>query len=158
MDFLELPESQIAARFPVTAAHTNELAVLTNHLRTATQADVLHRVLARAQVDSINGCWTWLGARAGGNRGWDKGGGYGRIRNNDGHHVYVHRLILELVRRSPPDWILPHELVVHHMCLNRLCFNPLHVAWTSVSENAREATGVRLSSPLRLADEHEPVW
>ena len=81
-----------------------------------------------AKVDfsgGLFGCWIWTGGTRGGTREWDNGEKYGVItrgRRGEGS-VSTHRLVVEWILGGP----IPDGIDVDHLCLNRLCCNPLHL-------------------------------
>jgi hypothetical protein len=74
----------------------------------------------RVLVGDPGSCWEWLGAI--GNHG------YGVL--GDGR--LAHRVAYELLREP-----IPLELTVDHLCLTKLCCNPMHMEVTTRSENSR---------------------
>lgn len=60
------------------------------------------------------GCWTWVGGVT--------GSGYGAF-NRNGRTVSSHRYAYEREHGAIPQG---HQ--VHHLCANRLCVNPAHLA------------------------------
>lgn len=90
--------------------------------------------LPRRIVDRIKqpflpcGCWEVTG--------WDDGKGYKKMRVNNSAH-YVHRVVYELLVGE-----FPHGLVLHHLCYNRCCCNPLHLAPVTVQFNTRDGAAV----------------
>lgn len=73
------------------------------------------------QVD----CWEWtVGTNA---------NGYGRYCSGS-RKIAAHRFAYELVKGPVPD-----GLVVRHLCHNRLCCNPNHLAAGTSKDNAQDA-------------------
>jgi hypothetical protein len=64
-----------------------------------------------------NGCWQWTAGKS-----WK---GYGRFRLN-GKQPQAHRVAYRLYRGPVPD-----DLVIDHLCRNRLCVNPDHMEITT---------------------------
>lgn len=91
------------------------------------------RALARALVD-INGprpvddapCWLWTGNKT--------IGGYGLIRDGNRRRC-AHRVLYELLVGPVPD-----DLVIDHLCRNRLCVNPAHLEPVTNRENILRGT------------------
>lgn len=81
-----------------------------------------------AEVRSDGVCWFWRGA---------KQMDYGRFRG-----VRAHRFAYE-VAKGP----IPPELMVRHLCGNKLCMNPNHLEVGTMADNARD--GARLGEILR---------
>lgn len=82
---------------------------------------VPERVMRR--VDKTDGCWNWTGAKT------DRG--YGTVAAWDGRKTaYIHRAFYEEFVGPIPD-----GLVVDHLCDNRICCNPAHLAVTTARAN-----------------------
>jgi hypothetical protein len=73
----------------------------------------LERMLAK-RILTEDGCWAWTGCH-------NTANGYGRVGYR-GRTWYTHRLIWTLTRGAIPD-----QLVIDHLCRNRICFNPEHM-------------------------------
>lgn len=73
-------------------------------------------------------CWFWRGA---------KNNGYGRFRG-----IRAHRFAYEIAKDQ-----IPSELVVRHLCGNKLCVNPRHLDVGTHADNARD--GMELGEILR---------
>lgn len=78
-------------------------------------------------IQVINGCWEWqLGKSA---------DGYGQTFTWDGTSsstVRAHRLAYETFIGP-----IPKELVLDHLCRNKICINPDHLEPVTVKENTR---------------------
>ena len=79
------------------------------------------------------GCWNWVGAKNGKT-------GYGKVTLH-GKQFLAHRIIYEL-RYGP----IPSGMVIHHLCYNRRCCNPFHLAIASYAENTHDSPNVVLFS------------
>ncbi len=101
----------------------------------------IERWWQKVWVTSFSGCWLWTGWQRGGNRSWDRGGPYGGFRANGRKDsgTYAHQFSYEYFIGPIPDGCVPH-----HKCLTRLCVNPFHLEVTTVADNARKATNVRM--------------
>ncbi len=77
------------------------------------------RLYSRAEVDN-NGCFIWQGTRR---------AEYGSLYV-DGRRVYAHRLSYELHIDE-----LDEGEVIHHVCEQKLCVNPLHLEKLTHSEH-----------------------
>ena len=78
-------------------------------------------------------CWTWTGARAGGNGGRVNGGRvYGVVWPGPGgkRADYAHRVSYRLAYG-----LIPPGREVHHRCVNPLCVNPAHLEALTHGEN-----------------------
>lgn len=77
------------------------------------------------KVDKTDGCWNWTASRAGNYGGfWISGQGKDRVR------AYAHRYSYELAHGPIPD-----DLVVNHLCENKLCVRPDHLEVVTQREN-----------------------
>lgn len=83
---------------------------------------------AKAEVRSPGVCWFWRGART---------SGYGKFRG-----VRAHRLSYEIAKGP-----IPEDLMVRHLCGNKLCVNPNHLEVGTMADNAQD--GIRLGETLR---------
>ena len=93
------------------------------------------RLLSRRQIDSVSGCWIWMGTC--------DSYGYGLLTikvggvpNSFGHtaRVKVHRLAADL-------WSVPGEGPhVCHSCDRSPCFNPEHLFRGTQRDNLRDAS------------------
>lgn len=94
-----------------------------------------------------NGCWVWMGARAGGNRPGESEGKYGFVAV-EGEMRYVHRIAAGDV---------PEGAHVLHSCDNPPCFNPdhLHIGDRSMNQKEAYARGGQESRLEVLADARE---
>ena len=85
---------------------------------------------------SASGCWEWQRAR--------NNFGYGHMFR-EGRHVYVHRVVFEILA-SP----IPHGYVLDHLCRNPPCCNPAHLEPVTHAENGRRAReAARLGLPVQ---------
>lgn len=80
------------------------------------------------QPFSLCGCWKW--------KGWKSGNGYGRIRVK-GLACTAHRVTYELLVGE-----IPCGLVLDHLCSERSCVNPFHLAPVPQQANVRAGDAV----------------
>lgn len=80
------------------------------------------------EVRSEGVCWFWQGATV---------NDYGRFRG-----VRAHRLAYTIAKGE-----IPEELMVRHLCGNKLCCNPCHLEIGTMADNAQD--GIRLGEILR---------
>lgn len=88
------------------------------------------------RIREEDGCWVWHGAR--------QPKGYGNVKYG-GQHWRVHRLTYRILVGPIPD-----GLVLHHLCGNKSCCNPAHLAAVTQRTNVSlawtdEAERLRLS-------------
>ena len=83
---------------------------------------------AKAQISTDAACWPWTGHKV---------NGYGRFRGERAHR-YAYR-----VHKGD----IPEDLMIRHLCGNKLCVNPRHLATGTMAENA--ADGILLGETLR---------
>ncbi len=89
------------------------------------------RLHSRVEVDD-NGCFIWQGTRR---------AGYGVICV-DGRRIYAHRLSYALHVGN-----LDNDDVVHHVCEQKLCVNPLHLEKMTHSEHMAMHQAKRFRAP-----------
>lgn len=93
--------------------------------------DLPPRIAEKIKVDQTTGCWNWTGSI-------NLPGGYGRVWW-EGRVAFVHRLTHHLLRDSNvPVWpgrTKRGGLVLDHLCHNRVCANPTHLALCSIRTN-----------------------
>jgi hypothetical protein len=111
-----------------------------------------------------DGCWTWLGGTTGKSKANPASGGYGQFILA-GHNVYAHNvsyLLFVALKGENYDaysdediWqqinaiLSSGELEGSHLCHNRRCVNPAHIAWESHSDNLKRTirkNGKKLNS------------
>ena len=88
---------------------------------------LINRFLAKITV-LPNGCWQWQGARV--------SLGYGWFCIKTKTHDYAHRVAYTLFKDS-----IPPKLDIHHVCKNKLCVNPEHLALVTPNQNSNLPRG-----------------
>lgn len=83
---------------------------------------------AKVEIGGTAMCWYWRGQLT---------NGYGRFRGERAHR-YAYRL---------HKGNIPEGLMIRHMCGNKLCVNPDHLAPGTMADNAQD--GIRLGETLR---------
>lgn len=79
-----------------------------------------------SKIQKTDTCWLWVGAKT--------SQGYGMLKvNRDTKTERVHRIALILEGIHIPD-----NMVVDHICRNRLCVNPKHLRIVSTGTNVLE--------------------
>src|SRR2546430_1712207 len=92
----------------------------------------LRAPLAARLWDKVNvpeaedGCWEFI-------RDWRSRFGYGRIRDEQGRCVQVHKAMYELAIGPVPD-----GMWLRHGCDNPLCCNPAHLMPGTAADNRRD--------------------
>lgn len=90
-----------------------------------------------------NGCWLWMGIRI--------NSGYGRIMS-EGRHQLVHRVSYQLAVGS-----IPPDMVIDHLCRNRLCVNPQHLEPVTQHENNQRAIPFMSAAAKKRHKEAPPL-
>lgn len=93
------------------------------------------RIAAKIEPLSTSDCWSWTGTHSG--DGYASIWWGGRMRS-------AHRVIFELAH----DVVLATAEHAHHICRNRWCVNPSHVAVLNIVEHSH------LHSPLKMHCKH----
>lgn len=88
-----------------------------------------------SKVSKTDSCWVWTDSKS--------SKGYGRMRV-DGEYVLAHRLSVAIDGRPASN-----DLVVDHICRNRLCVRPDHLRSVTVKVNDHENS---VSIVARLAN------
>lgn len=86
----------------------------------------MQRVFWTRVIKSTNGCWEWSGPR--------DSRGYGHLRWN-GRAARAHRVAYELTKGQIPKGEGHHGICVMHICDNKVCCNPSHLALGSHNDN-----------------------
>lgn len=90
-----------------------------------------------------SGCWEW--------QGWTNDQGYGYI-TLDGRSVRAHRHFYE--KHVGP---IPKDMVLDHLCRNRVCVNPKHLEQVTSRENTLRGIGpaARRAAQTHCVSGHE---
>lgn len=105
------------------------------------------RIVDRIELPaSICGCWKV--------NGWNDGKGYAKMKVN-GRARYVHRVAFELIVGP-----FPLGLVLHHLCYERACCNPLHLVPETNEFNLKDGAAVlftrNIHPELQLVQDEQP--
>jgi hypothetical protein len=100
-----------------------------------------------AKIDKTDACWLWTAAR-------DRYG-YGVIGVGTSRIERAHRVAYTL-------WVgvIPDGLYVDHMCHNRMCVNPAHLATVTPAQNQENRAGAQRNgrSGIRGVGWHAGKW
>jgi hypothetical protein len=89
------------------------------------------------KVHKTETCWNWTGRV--------DIGGYGRFSQGSGHWTKAHRASYQLYKGN-----IPEGLVIRHLCNNRRCVNPEHLAVGTHKDNTDDM--FRTNPPDRTGD------
>lgn len=84
-----------------------------------------HDFWEKVDVRDVHSCWDWSGAKS----EW----GYGRIVFMGQRGVRSHRLAYEYAHGS-----IPKGALIRHLCHNRVCCNPAHLATGTHEDNCQD--------------------
>ena len=101
------------------------------------RVDVVTRIMRRI-VMTDHGCWLWPGAQQ--SRGYGSVGASGKSGKGNPARS-THRVMFEHKHGPAGD-----DVVIDHLCRNKLCCNPDHLEAVTNSENARRASRGRICS------------
>lgn len=87
-------------------------------------------------IDEVTGCWIWQPSLT--------VGGYGHLRES-GQMQYAHRVYDERFRG-----MIPAGLQLDHLCRNRRCVNPAHLAPVACQENILRGDTIAASAGLMI--------
>lgn len=101
---------------------------------TYTDSDLIENIIKYVEPETIGDeCWIWVGGKS--------MKGYGElIRRSNGKYkkMQAHRLSYEAFID-----VIPLDMTVDHLCLNKICVNPFHLEIVTREENTRRAWEVR---------------
>lgn len=80
----------------------------------------------RSKIERTDSCWNWVGAT--------NSRGYGSLTNGHGGTMLAHRRSYEATRGA-----IPAGLTIDHLCMNKVCVNPVHLEAVTGAENTRRA-------------------
>jgi hypothetical protein len=87
------------------------------------------RFWAKVAIAGPKECWEWTACR--------EVGGYGRFWHSGGS-IPAHRVAYELSTGESPG-----DLLVDHICRNRVCVNPAHLRLATAKQNAQNQSLAR---------------
>lgn len=86
------------------------------------------RMVNSTKFDCVNGCWEWQSTL--------NEDGYGVFAHHEMGTAFAHRLALHIVGRP-----VPADMTVDHLCENRRCVNPAHLAVVPGVDNTMRGNG-----------------
>lgn len=98
------------------------------------------RFWSHVDLSDINSCWDWVGAKI---------NGYG-VFIVDNKLCRSHRVVYEMMIGHLDD-----NLVIDHLCENRLCVNPFHLEQVTSGENVRRAINNRNGGEFLCRNGHD---
>ena len=112
--------------------------------------ELLKIFLKRADIKGPDDCWPWLGPI-------DNHLGYGRTCFL-GYATTAHRTAWILANgKEPPKTIRNRKILVRHLCGNRNCVNPNHLALGNYSDNGKDASEEGKNVKLDIIELNEGI-
>jgi len=88
---------------------------------------IIGKIMSNIKVNQETGCWEWQGA----NSGTGRGGGYGRVCIS-GCTSATHKVVY-----THFYGYVPNGEQIDHLCMNRLCCNPVHLELVTPKQNIK---------------------
>ena len=110
--------------------------------------ELLKIFLKRADIKGPDDCWPWLGPI-------DATLGYGRT-SFLGYPTTAHRTAWILANgEQPPKFVGGRKVLLRHLCSNRRCVNPKHIALGNYSDNGKDASELGRGVALDITEVKE---